>query len=169
MSYGNGIAVSLVQLARAYTALAGDGSVIPLTLARSEGRTQGARVFSPATAAALRRMLEDTVLNGTAKQGRIAGYRVGAKTGTAYKAENGRYAFPRKYIGSFAGIVPMSAPRFVVAVVIDEPSGRYHYGGQVAAPVFTAIAAQALQRANVAPDAPVAELIGPLAAAAIDD
>jgi cell division protein FtsI (penicillin-binding protein 3) len=169
MSYGNGIAVSLVQLARAYTVFAGDGSVIPLTLARSDAPAPGVRVLSAATAAAMRRMLEDVVEQGTARQGRIAGYRVGAKTGTAYKAENGRYAFPRKYVASFAGLVPMSAPRFVVAVMIDEPGGRYHYGGQVAAPVFTAIAAQALQRANVAPDAPVTELIAPPDPAAIDD
>jgi cell division protein FtsI (penicillin-binding protein 3) len=169
MSYGNGIAVSLVQLARAYTVFAQDGKVIPLTLRRSDGPAPGIPVISPATAAAMRRMLEDVVQQGTAKGGRIAGYRVGAKTGTAYKAENGRYVFPRKYVASFAGMVPMSAPRFVVAVMIDEPAGRYHYGGQVAAPVFTAIAAKALQRANIAPDAPVTDLITPLDAATIDD
>jgi len=99
--------------------------------------------------------------SGTARTGRIAGYRVGGKTGTAYKAENGRYVFPRKYIASFVGMVPMSAPRFIVAVMIDEPSGRQHYGGQVAAPAFVGIAAQALHAANIAPDAATANLPSP--------
>jgi cell division protein FtsI (penicillin-binding protein 3) len=153
MSYGNGVAVSLLQLARAYTVFTGEGQVIPLTLEKARERPVGTQVISPATARSMRQMLEQVVTDGTARTGQIAGYRVGGKTGTAYKAENGRYAFPRKYIASFIGIVPMSSPRFIVAVVIDEPSGRYHYGGQVAAPAFVGIATQALHVANIAPDA----------------
>lgn len=159
MSYGNGIALSLLQLARAYTIFTGSGEVMPLTLEKRTGRPAATPVIAPATARAMRRMLENVVIQGTAKQGRIPGYRVGAKTGTAYKAENGKYTFPRKYIASFIGIVPMSAPRFIVAVMIDEPSGRYHYGGQVAAPAFVGIATQALQSANVAPDAAIEDVI----------
>ena len=161
MSYGNGIAVSLVQLARAYTAFTNDGEVIPLSLMKSAERPTGTRVFSPATARTLRAMLENTVVHGTAKRGAIPGYRVGGKTGTAYKAVNGRYTLPRKYIASFVGIVPMSAPRFIVAIMIDEPGGRQHYGGQVAAPAFVGIASQVLRVANVAPDGGVADLIAP--------
>ena len=159
MSYGNGISMSLLQLARSYTIFCNDGRVVPLTLEKRTEAPAGTPVVSPATARAMRTMLERVVTEGTARQGRIPGYRVGAKTGTAYKAENGRYVFPRKYVASFVGIVPMSAPRFIVAVSIDEPSGRAHYGGQVAAPAFAAIAAQALQLANVAPDAPLADVI----------
>ncbi len=155
MSYGNGIAVSLVQLARAYTIFTNDGKAIALTLDKHAAAPQGTQVVSPATARAMRQMLETVVTEGTAKGGRIRGYRVGAKTGTAYKAVNGRYVFPRKYVASFVGIVPMSAPRFIVAVMIDEPSGRQHYGGQVAAPAFVGIASKALQVANIAPDAAV--------------
>ena len=171
MSYGNGIAVSLVQLAGAYTAFASDGQVIPLTLEKRAEPPAGTQVFSPATAGRMRRMLEEVVASGTARTGRIAGYRVGGKTGTAYKAENGKYVFPRKYIASFVGIVPMSAPRFIVAVMIDEPSGRQHYGGQVAAPAFVGIAAQALHAANIAPDAATANLPSPAetASAPIED
>jgi cell division protein FtsI (penicillin-binding protein 3) len=116
-------------------------------------------VISPATARTMREMLENVVVQGTARNGRIPGYRVGGKTGTAYKAENGRYVFPRKYIASFVGIVPMSAPRFIVAVMIDEPSGRYHYGGQVAAPAFVNIASNVLQVTNVAPDAAIEDVL----------
>ena len=171
MSYGNGIAVSLVQLARAYTVFANDGQVIPLTLEKRSAPPGGTQVLSPATARRMRQMLEEVVDSGTARTGRIAGYRVGGKTGTAYKAENGRYVFPRKYIASFVGMVPMSAPRFIVAVMIDEPSGRQHYGGQVAAPAFVGIAAQALHAANIAPDAATANLPSPAetASAPIED
>lgn len=159
MSYGNGIAVSLLQLARAYTIFTNEGRVIPLTLEKHPERPAGAQVIAPATARAMLRMLENVVVNGTARPGAVPGYRVGGKTGTAYKAENGKYSFPRKYIASFVGIVPMSAPRFIVAVMIDEPSGRFHYGGQVAAPAFVGIAAQTLQAANVAPDAGIEDVI----------
>jgi cell division protein FtsI (penicillin-binding protein 3) len=171
MSYGNGIAVSLLQLARAYTIFAGDGKVIPLTLEKRAGVPAGVQVIAPATAQAMRTMLENVVVNGTARQGRIPGYRVGGKTGTAYKAENGRYTFPRKYIASFVGMVPMSAPRFIMAIMIDEPGGRSHYGGQVAAPAFVGIASTVLQFSNTAPDAPVSDVIAAPGAAAgeIDD
>ncbi|HBI68166.1 MAG TPA: cell division protein [Massilia sp.] len=169
MSYGNGIAVSLVQLARAYTVFTNDGKAIALTLDKQTGTPAGTQVIAPATAHAMRRMLENVVTNGTAKGGRIPGYRVGAKTGTAYKAVNGRYVLPRRYVASFVGIVPMSAPRFIVAVVIDEPSGRQHYGGQVAAPVFVGIASKALQVANIAPDAAVEGAMPPAEAGDIED
>ena len=98
---------------------------------------------------------------GSAKRAQVAGYRVGGKTGTAYKVENGRYAMPRKYIGSFVGMVPMSAPRFIIAVMIDEPTGPAHYGGQVAAPAFAAIATNALRAMNVPPDSSVTEIVVP--------
>lgn len=166
MSYGNGIAVSLLQLARAYTIFAGDGKVIPLTLEKRDAVPAGVQVIAPATAQAMRTMLENVVVNGTARGGRIPGYRVGGKTGTAYKAENGRYVFPRKYIASFVGMVPMSAPRFIVAIMIDEPGGRSHYGGQVAAPAFVGIASTVLQSSNTAPDAPVSDVIAAPGAAA---
>jgi len=155
MSYGHGIAVSLVQLARAYTVFAKDGELLPLSLTRvDEAPVHGARIFSPQTVREVRSMLEMAVQpGGTAPKARVPGYRVGGKTGTAYKIENGQYA--RKYIASFVGIAPVSDPRLVVAVMIDEPSAGGHYGGDVAGPAFSQIAGGALRTLGIPPDAPI--------------
>ncbi|TWI63527.1 cell division protein FtsI (penicillin-binding protein 3) [Pseudoduganella lurida] len=163
MSYGNGISVSLIQLARAYLMFARDGDTIPLTFEKASEMPAGQQIIKPETARAMREMLEMVVSgkDGTAKKAQIPGYRVGGKTGTAYKVENGRYAMPRKYIGSFVGIVPMSAPRFVIAVMIDEPTEGGHYGGSVAAPTFAKVAENALRAMNVPPDSTVTEIVVP--------
>ncbi|MDR1996624.1 penicillin-binding protein 2 [Azonexus sp.] len=155
MSYGHGIAVSLIQLARAYTVFANDGELMPLSLLRvDETPVHGGRVFSPQTMRELRLMLEMAVQpGGTAPRARVAGYRVGGKTGTAYKVEGGAYA--RKYIASFVGIAPISDPRLVIAVMIDEPSTGVYYGGDVAGPAFSRIAAGALRTLGVPLDAPL--------------
>jgi len=162
MSYGNGISVSLIQLAHAYTMFARDGDVIPLSFQKVSKNPVGTQVIKPETARQMRAMLERVVSPiGTAPQAQVRGYRVGGKTGTAYKVENGKYAMPRKYIGSFVGMVPMSAPRFIIAVMIDEPRGIYHYGGQVAAPTFATLAANALLAENVPPDSAITDIIIP--------
>jgi cell division protein FtsI (penicillin-binding protein 3) len=88
---------------------------------------------------------------GTAPKAQVPGYRVAGKTGTAHKLEGGLYA--NKYISSFVGFAPVSDPRLIVAVMIDEPSGGKHYGGDVAAPVFSAVTAGALRTLGIAPDA----------------
>ena len=99
-------------------------------------------------------MLEMAVQpEGTAPKARVAGYRVGGKTGTAYKIEGGVYA--RKYVASFVGLAPISDPRLVVAVMIDEPSGAAHYGGDVAGPAFSHIMGGALRTLGIPPDAPI--------------
>ena len=99
-------------------------------------------------------MLEMAVQpEGTAPKARVAGYRVGGKTGTAYKVEGGVYA--RKYVASFVGVAPISEPRLIVAVMIDEPSGGAHYGGDVAGPAFSQIVGGALRTLGVPPDAPL--------------
>ncbi|MBC7858346.1 MAG: penicillin-binding protein 2 [Burkholderiaceae bacterium] len=166
MSYGNGISVSLIQLARAYLMFARDGDTIPLSFQKLKDAPPGQQVIKPQTARAMRAMLETVVSpTGTAPKAQVAGYRVGGKTGTAYKVENGKYAMPRKYIGSFVGMVPMSAPRFIIAVMIDEPTSGAHYGGQVAAPTFAAVASNALRAMNVTPDSEITEIIIPSNAA----
>jgi len=155
MAYGHGISVSLVQLARAYTMFARDGELVPLTLVKSDALAPGTRVLSPQTARAVRTMLELAVQpGGTAPRARIMGWRVAGKTGTAHKQENGGYA-PDKYIASFVGLAPASAPRIVVAVMIDEPSAGKYYGGIVAAPVFAQITQGALRLLGVPHDAPL--------------
>ena len=160
MSYGHGISVSLVQLARAYTVFARDGELLPLSLLRQdEAPVHGRRIFSPQTVREVRSMLEMAAgPEGTAPKARVPGYRVGGKTGTAYKLENGVYA--RKYIASFVGVAPMSDPRLVVAVMIDEPSGGSHYGGDVAGPAFSQITGGALRTLGVPLDAPLPAATG---------
>ena len=155
MSYGHGIAVSLIQLARAYAIFARDGETGPLTLIRSdEPPVRGARVFSQETAREIRTMLEMAVQpEGTAPKARVPGYRVGGKTGTAYKIEGGQYV--RKYIASFVGLAPIGDPRLVVAVMIDEPTGGAHYGGDVAGPVFSQIMGGSLRTLGIPPDDPL--------------
>jgi cell division protein FtsI (penicillin-binding protein 3) len=155
MSYGHGISISLIQLARAYTVFAHDGEMLPLSLLRlDDTAVRGIRIFSPQTIREVRAMLEMAVQpEGTAPKARVPGYRVGGKTGTAYKVEGGSYV--KKYIASFVGVAPISDPRLVVAVMIDEPGGRSHYGGDVAGPVFSQIMGGALRTMGVPPDAVV--------------
>lgn len=159
ISYGHGMSVNLLQLARAYTIFANDGELMPVTLLKLEAPVAGQRIFSERTAHALRDMLELAVLppDGTAPLAQVAGYRVAGKTGTAHKLENGRYV--NRYIASFVGFAPASNPKLVVAVMIDEPSGGKYYGGQVAAPVFSKVTAAALHALNVPNDAPLNNVI----------
>jgi cell division protein FtsI (penicillin-binding protein 3) len=106
-------------------------------------------------------MLETVVQpGGTAPQAQVPGYRVGGKTGTAQKVVNGHYS-QTDYDGVFAGIAPLSNPRFVIAVLISHPQGAVHTGGGVAAPTFAALAANALRAANVPPDSDVTDIIIP--------
>jgi len=155
MAYGHGISVSLIQLARAYSVFARDGDLVPLSLTRVDSAlATGATVFSPKTAREVRAMLEMAVQpGGTAPKAQIPGYRVAGKTGTAHKLQGGRYA--NKYVSSFVGFAPVSDPRLIVAVMIDEPSAGQHYGGAVAAPVFAAVMSSSLRTIGVAPDAPL--------------
>jgi len=158
MAYGHGISVSLLQLAHAYTIFAGDGELVPLTLVKTGMAASGEKVISAETARAVRAMLELAVQpGGTGPQARIMGWRVGGKTGTAHKQENGAYS-PDRYIASFVGFAPMSAPRLVVAVMIDEPATGGYYGGTVAAPVFAQVMQNALRLLNVPYDAPLEPL-----------
>jgi cell division protein FtsI (penicillin-binding protein 3) len=155
IAYGYGVSVSLLQLARAYTAFARDGDVVPVSLMKLDAPPAGVQVMKPETARAMRRMLEMAVSDeGTAPQARIAGYRVAGKTGTARKLKDGQYV--NAYVASFAGFAPVSDPRIVVAVMIDEPGGGRFYGGDVAAPVFAQIAAGSLRTLQVPPDGPAA-------------
>ena len=159
MSYGHGISVSLIQLARAYTIFARDGDLIPLSFLKLDQAPVGQRIISQKTARDLRAMLETVVSpEGTAPKAQVPGYRVGGKTGTAYKIVGGKYV--RNYVASFVGFAPASDPRIIVAVMVDEPTGG-HYGGEVAAPVFAAVTASALRAMNVAPDSSVTDIIIP--------
>jgi cell division protein FtsI (penicillin-binding protein 3) len=155
LGYGMGISLSLAQLARAYTVFARDGELVALTLVKTGAAVSGEKVLSAEAARAVRVMLEQAVQpSATGPRARIAGWRVAGKTGTAHKQENGAYA-PDKYLASFVGLAPVSAPRLVVAVMIDEPSAGQHYGGTVAAPVFAQVMQGALRLLAVPHDAPL--------------
>jgi cell division protein FtsI (penicillin-binding protein 3) len=159
MSYGHGISVTLMQLARAYQVFARDGDILPLSLTRIDTPVStGQQVFGPQTAREVRAMLEMAVQpGGTAPKAQISGYRVAGKTGTAHKIEGGAYA--NKYVASFVGFAPVSDPRLIVAVMIDEPSAGKHYGGDVAAPIFAEVMGSSLRTLGVGTDAPLKPLI----------
>lgn len=178
MAYGYGLSTSLLQLAQIYTAYAGDGTIHPARLlisnpmndaehdgvqingqasgqsARASAAETGERaVTTPGTARAIRSMLEMAVgVGGTGQAAAIEGYRVGGKTGTARKQIGATYA-KNRYRALFVGMAPMSDPRLIVAVMIDDPAGKAFYGGTVAGPVFGAVAGGALQLLGVPPDA----------------
>jgi cell division protein FtsI (penicillin-binding protein 3) len=155
MAYGYGLSTSLLQLAQAYTAYAGDGTMYPARLlAEDLDAGQAAhQVTTPATARAVRSMLEMAVgVGGTGQAAAAPGYRVGGKTGTARKQIGATYA-KNRYRALFVGMAPMSDPRLIVAVMIDDPAGKAFYGGTVAGPVFGAVAGGALQLLGVPPDA----------------
>jgi cell division protein FtsI (penicillin-binding protein 3) len=160
MSYGHGISTSLIQVAHAYMVFARDGDMISLSLQKTGDQPIGHRVISPRTAREVRLMLEAAAgPGGTAPRAQIPGYRVAGKTGTSHKLDGGQYV--NKYISSFVGFAPVSNPRIIVAIMVDEPSNGVHYGGQVAAPVFAAVTAGALRALNVAPDSAVTDIIIP--------
>ncbi len=161
MSYGHGISVSLLQLARAYSVFATNGELMPLTLVKRDQPVEGKAVISPRTAMAVRKMLEMvTQLGGTATRAQVAGFRVAGKTGTAHKLIGASYA-PDRYVSSFVGFAPASNPRLVIAVMLDEPGGKSYYGGEVAAPVFSNVMAGALRLLGIEPDAALDNVISP--------
>ena len=152
LSFGYGLSVTPLQLARAYAVLAADGVSRPVTLKRSYETVEGNRVFKAATARALRSMMEAVVSpQGTAPAAAIKGYRVAGKTGTVRKSIAGGYSEDR-FFSVFAGMAPASNPSLVAVVMIDEPSTGKYYGGQVAAPIFSKVMGGALRLLNIAPD-----------------
>jgi cell division protein FtsI (penicillin-binding protein 3) len=152
MAYGYGLSASLLQMARAYTPLARDGDVIPVTMLKQDGPASGPRVLSPTTVQEIRKMLQMAAgPAGTGPKAQTIGYSVGGKSGTAHKQEGKGYA-AHKYRGWFVGMAPISAPRIIVAVMIDEPSNGVYFGGDIAAPVFSEVVQQTLRMMNVPPD-----------------
>jgi cell division protein FtsI (penicillin-binding protein 3) len=153
-SYGYGLAVSTLHLAQAYGVLAADGVLRKPVLIAAERPAPGERILSAATARQIRRMLMAVVgPEGTARAAAVPGYQVGGKTGTVRKHGSGGYQEDR-YLAMFVGFAPVERPRFVVAVVLDDPRGEVYYGGQVAAPVFAEVMRGALRLFGVPPDQP---------------
>jgi len=151
LSFGYHLSMSVLQLARSYTALADDGILHSVSLLKREKDEYGVRVLSAKTAKSVRKMIEKVVhKDGTAYQARIDGYRVAGKTGTVKKANKGGYG--SEYLSIFVGMAPASNPELVIAVLVDTPQAGQYYGGQVAAPIFSKVMAGALRVLNIAPD-----------------
>lgn len=159
MGFGYGVSVSITQLARAYGMIANQGRELEISLLKKQPdeaqNNQIARhVMKSSTAKMVIKMMEEVVgPKGTAAEAAITGYRVAGKTGTAKKSIAGGYQ-EDDYIAVFAGIAPASAPRLVMAVMIDEPTQNGYYGGTVAAPVFREVMTNALRILDIAPDDP---------------
>ncbi len=154
MSYGHGISVTLLQMARAYTVFANDGELKPVSLLKLNEVPVGTQVFTAKTAHEIKDMLELVVLpGGTALRAQVLGYRVAGKTGTTHKLGDHGYE-KDKYVGSFVGMAPASNPRLIMAVMIDDPSSGEYYGGTVAAPVFSTVMADSLRMLAIPQDAP---------------
>jgi len=154
ISYGYGISVTPLQLARAYVALANDGEELPLTLVAVDAPPPGQRVMSAGTARRIQSMLELAVSDaGTGIRAQVADYRVAGKTGTVRKLTASGYS-EEKYVSWFAGFAPASSPRLVMVVAVDEPTRGGYFGGEVAAPVFGRVMAGALRLLDVPPDVP---------------
>jgi cell division protein FtsI (penicillin-binding protein 3) len=153
LGFGYGISVTPLQLARAYSVLANHGEKLPVSLLRVDKAPKGEVVMNPKTAQAMLNLLESVVTKGgTGELANVPGYRVAGKTGTALKAGDHGYQ-KHHYIASFVGIAPVSDPRLVVAVIIDDPQGKHYHGGSVSGPVFEKIMEGTLRLLAVAPDA----------------
>jgi cell division protein FtsI (penicillin-binding protein 3) len=158
MSYGYGISVTPIQLAQAYAAIANKGVNKPLSL-RKNNQNEGKRIIKEETASKILKMLEKVVVDGTSKKAKVEGYRVGGKSGTVWKISGtGGYSNDR-YRAIFAGVAPIENPRLVAVVLIDEPTGEFYYGGDVAAPVFSEIISESLQLLAIPPDENVIESV----------
>ena len=157
MSFGYGLQLSLLQLARAYTMLTHDGELLPVNFEKQAVAPEGKRVIKAETARQIREMMVAvTEPGGTGTAGAVDGFDVGAKTGTARKLINGRYV-DNKHVATFVGFAPAQNPRVIVAVTVDEPTANGYYGGTVAGPVFKQVMSGSLNILGVSPTKPLKE------------
>lgn len=155
MSFGYGLQLSLLQLARAYTVLTHDGELLPVSFEKQAVAPKGKRVIKASTAKKVRElMVSVTEPGGTGTAGAVDGFDVGAKTGTARKLVNGRYV-DNKHVATFIGFAPAKNPRVIVAVTIDEPTANGYYGGVVTGPVFKQVMGGSLNILGVSPTKPL--------------
>ncbi|HEZ0571542.1 TPA: peptidoglycan D,D-transpeptidase FtsI family protein [Neisseria meningitidis] len=155
MSFGYGLQLSLLQLARAYTVLTHDGELLPVSFEKQAVAPKGKRVIKASTAKKVRElMVSVTEPGGTGTAGAVDGFDVGAKTGTARKLVNGRYV-DYKHVATFIGFAPAKNPRVIVAVTIDEPTANGYYGGVVTGPVFKQVMGGSLNILGVSPTKPL--------------
>jgi cell division protein FtsI (penicillin-binding protein 3) len=152
VAFGHSMAVTALQLAQAYSVIATDGILRPVTFQKSDGDVEGKRVLPADITVKVRMMLEKVIEpGGTAQKAAVPLYRVAGKTGTAHKSTSTGYAEDR-YLSLFAGMAPASSPQLVLVIIIDEPQGGEHLGGLVAAPVFASVMQGALRILDIPPD-----------------
>ena len=151
LAHGYGMSVTPLQLAQGYATLGALGVRRPLTFRRENGVIAGEHVLDAQVCRDVLHLLESVITSGTGTRAAVRGYRIAGKTGTAWKSTAGGYSTD-KYMAVFGGVVPAAAPRLAAVVVIDEPSGGKYHGGDVAAPVFSAVMAGALRLLAVPPD-----------------
>ena len=152
LSYGYGLSVTPLQLARSYAVIANDGVMPAVSFTRINEVDNEIQVLSAKHAQQIREMLESVVSKtGTGSRAAVAGYRIAGKTGTVKKASSGGYS-DDSYVAVFAGMAPASNPRLAMVVTINEPRGDVYYGGKVAAPVFSKVMSGALRLMDIAPD-----------------
>jgi len=156
LAFGYGVSVTPLQLAHAYSAIAADGILRPVSFLYDEKKAgepvEGQRVMSAETARAVRKMMRRVISDkGTGKRADVANYTVAGKTGTVHKFIAGGYAEDR-YLSIFAGMIPADKPELVMVVMIDEPRNGEHYGGLVAAPVFSQVMSGAMRLLDITPD-----------------
>jgi cell division protein FtsI (penicillin-binding protein 3) len=161
LSFGYGLSVTPLQLTHAYATIGALGVARPVSMLKVDGNVAGERVISERTARTLIGLLEGVVSQGTGTKAAIAGYRVAGKTGTAQKNSGGSY-FDDRHTAVFGGLAPATQPRLAAVVVIDDPAGDLYYGGDIAAPVFSAVVGGALRLMGVAPDAAAGPAADPL-------
>ena len=151
MSFGYGITTTTLQLAKAYAILGSGGVEYPISILKNAHPVTGQQVIPANIAFEVMEMMEGvSEKGGTAPKAKVEGYRIAGKTGTSRKAEAGGYG--DDYVAVFAGLAPVSNPRFAIAVMINEPQGDRYYAGDVAAPVFSAVMKSALLLSHVRPD-----------------
>jgi cell division protein FtsI (penicillin-binding protein 3) len=152
LAFGYGISVNTLQMAHAYSVIGNHGKIVPITLLKREKPVQGEQVIAKDSANQMLTMLESVVApGGTGRRAAVTGYRVAGKTGTAKMAGPNGY-YKHKYVGSFVGMAPVSDPQIVVAVVLNDLTGKEYYGGLVAAPAFSTIMAGSLRVLDIPPD-----------------
>jgi len=153
LSFGYGLSVTTLQLARMYSILGNGGSKVPMSIIKGQpiDDFERERVISSNTAQSIVEMMEHVTLEGgTGTKAKVPGYRVAGKTGTSRKAIAGGYG--EEYVNIFAGLAPVSDPQIVVIIMINEPAGDLYYAGDTAAPVFSKVMSGALQMLNIPPD-----------------
>jgi cell division protein FtsI (penicillin-binding protein 3) len=157
MSHGYNLAVTPLQLAHAYATIGAGGIVRPVSFLRVDAPPVGVRVLDEPICDELIHLLESVVVaeGATGHRAAIPGYRVSGKTGTAYQTTNTGGYYTDQYTAVFGGVAPLTHPRLAAVVVMDNPEGARHQGGDVSAPVFSQVVGGALRLLAVAPDAPL--------------